>query len=51
MDFVASLALIAPEIVLSLSGLVLLLVAAWAGDAANGAAAARSASDATRVRA
>src|SRR5688572_2417217 len=32
MDFAASLALIIPEIVLSLSGLVLLLVAAWAGD-------------------
>ncbi len=32
MDFAASLALIVPEIVLSLSGLVLLLVAAWAGD-------------------
>jgi NADH-quinone oxidoreductase subunit N len=32
MDFAASLALIAPEIVLSVSGLVLLLVAAWAGD-------------------
>jgi NADH-quinone oxidoreductase subunit N len=34
MDFAASLALIAPEIVLSVSGLVLLLVAAWAGDRA-----------------
>src|SRR5687768_1489028 len=32
MDFTASLALIVPEIVLSLSGLALLLVAAWAGD-------------------
>ena len=32
MDFAASLALVAPEIVLSVSGLVLLLVAAWAGD-------------------
>jgi NADH-quinone oxidoreductase subunit N len=32
MDFAASLALIAPEIALSVSGLVLLLVAAWAGD-------------------
>ena len=32
MDLTASLALIVPEIVLSLSGLVLLLVAAWAGD-------------------
>jgi NADH-quinone oxidoreductase subunit N len=32
MDLASSLALIAPEIVLSLSGLVLLLVAAWAGD-------------------
>jgi NADH-quinone oxidoreductase subunit N len=37
MDFAASLALIAPEIVLSLSGLVLLLVAAWAGDKASSA--------------
>src|SRR5690606_30654063 len=34
MDFAASLALILPEIVLSLSGLALLLVAAWAGDKA-----------------
>ncbi len=34
MDFAASLTLIAPEIVLSLSSLVLLLVAAWAGDRA-----------------
>jgi NADH-quinone oxidoreductase subunit N len=32
MDFATDLALIAPEIVLSVSGLVLLLVAAWAGD-------------------
>ena len=32
MDFAASLSLILPEIVLSLSGLALLLVAAWAGD-------------------
>ncbi|WP_347303745.1 NADH-quinone oxidoreductase subunit NuoN [Croceibacterium sp. TMG7-5b_MA50] len=32
MDFSTSFALIAPELVLSLSGLVLLLVAAWAGD-------------------
>lgn len=32
MDFAASLRLVAPEIVLSVSGLVLLLVAAWAGD-------------------
>jgi NADH-quinone oxidoreductase subunit N len=32
MDFAGSLALILPEIVLSVSGLVLLLVAAWAGD-------------------
>jgi len=32
MDLLPSLALIMPEIVLSLSGLVLLLVAAWAGD-------------------
>lgn len=37
MDFAASLALIVPEIVLSLSGLVLLLVAAWAGDKASSA--------------
>jgi len=35
MDFGASLGLIAPEIVLSLSGLVLLLVAGWAGDKAS----------------
>src|SRR5690606_32436924 len=34
MDFAASLSLILPEIVLSVSGLVLLLVAAWAGDKA-----------------
>jgi NADH-quinone oxidoreductase subunit N len=34
MDFSTSLALIAPELVLSLSGLALLLVAAWAGDRA-----------------
>ena len=32
MDYATSLALIAPEIVLSLSGLVLLLLAAWGGD-------------------
>jgi len=32
MDFVASLTLITPELILSVSGLVLLLVAAWAGD-------------------
>ena len=37
MDFAASLALIVPEIVLSLSGLALLLVAAWAGDKASSA--------------
>jgi NADH-quinone oxidoreductase subunit N len=37
MDFSASLALIVPEIVLSLSGLVLLLAAAWAGDKASSA--------------
>ena len=37
MDFAVSLSLIVPEIVLSLSGLVLLLVAAWAGDRASGA--------------
>ena len=35
MDFVASLTLITPEIILSVSGLVLLLVAAWAGDRAS----------------
>src|SRR5687768_14140547 len=32
MEFAASLALIVPEIVLSLAGLVLLLAGAWAGD-------------------
>ncbi|HEY6815150.1 MAG TPA: NADH-quinone oxidoreductase subunit NuoN [Croceibacterium sp.] len=37
MDFAASLALIVPEIVLSLSGLALLLVAAWGGDKASSA--------------
>ncbi len=37
MDFTASLSLIVPEIVLSLSGLVLLLAAAWAGDKASSA--------------
>jgi NADH-quinone oxidoreductase subunit N len=37
MLFVESLALIIPEIVLSLSGLVLLLVAAWAGDKSSSA--------------
>lgn len=35
MDFATSLALIAPEITLSVSGLVLLLVAAWMGDKAS----------------
>ena len=35
MEFAASLNLIAPEILLSLSGLALLLVAAWAGDKAS----------------
>ncbi|AKH41677.1 NADH-quinone oxidoreductase subunit N [Altererythrobacter atlanticus] len=35
MEFKASLALIAPEILLSLSGLALLLVAAWSGDKAS----------------
>ena len=35
MDFVASLTLITPEIILSVSGLVLLLLAAWAGDRAS----------------
>ena len=34
MDFAASLSLIVPEIVLSLSGLAMLLVAAWGGDRA-----------------
>ena len=37
MDFAASLALVVPEIVLSLTGLALLLVAAWAGDKASSA--------------
>ncbi len=37
MDFAASLSLIAPEIILSVSGLVLLLVAAWVGDKASSA--------------
>src|SRR6478736_3161737 len=37
MDFTASLALIVPEIVLSLAGLALLLVAAWGGDKASSA--------------
>ncbi len=37
MDFAASLALIVPEIVLSIAGLVLLLVAAWGGDKASSA--------------
>ena len=35
MDFQHSLSLIAPEIVLSLSGLALLLAAAWLGDKAS----------------
>ena len=35
MDFQHSLTLIAPEIVLSLSGLALLLAAAWLGDKAS----------------
>ena len=35
MEFKSSLALILPEILLSISGLVLLLVAAWAGDKAS----------------
>src|SRR5690349_10846995 len=35
MDFAASLGLIVPETVLSLAGLALLLVAAWAGDKAS----------------
>ncbi|MXO65993.1 NADH-quinone oxidoreductase subunit NuoN [Altericroceibacterium endophyticum] len=35
MEFKTSLGLIAPEILLSISGLVLLLVAAWAGDKAS----------------
>src|SRR5690606_12423423 len=37
MDLAASLSLIAPEIVLSVSGLILLLVAAWVGDKASSA--------------
>ena len=37
MDFAVSLSLILPEIVLSLSALLLLLVAAWVGDRASGA--------------
>jgi NADH-quinone oxidoreductase subunit N len=37
MDFASSLALISPELVLSLSGLVLLLVGAWGGDRTAGA--------------
>jgi len=37
MDCAVSLSLIVPEIVLSLSGLALLLVAAWGGDKASGA--------------
>jgi NADH-quinone oxidoreductase subunit N len=35
MDFSASLGLVAPEVLLSVAGLVLLLVAAWAGDKAS----------------
>ncbi|MCP9223323.1 NADH-quinone oxidoreductase subunit NuoN [Erythrobacter sp. LQ02-29] len=35
MDFGSSLSLIVPELLLSLSGLALLLVAAWAGDGAS----------------
>ena len=35
MDFAASLKLIAPELLMSVSGLVLLLVSAWAGDKAS----------------
>jgi NADH-quinone oxidoreductase subunit N len=35
MDFTASLRLVAPEILLSVAGLVLLLAAAWAGDKAS----------------
>jgi len=37
MDFAGSLHLILPEIILSVSGLVLLLVAGWAGDKASSA--------------
>src|SRR6187399_1279657 len=37
MDYAASLALIVPEIVLSLAALALLLVAAWSGDKASSA--------------
>lgn len=40
MDFATSLTLVLPEIVLSLSGLALLLVAAWGGDRAYGAISA-----------
>ena len=32
MDFAASFALVMPELVLTVAGLVLLLVAAWGGD-------------------
>ncbi len=35
MDFNASLRLVAPEMLLSVAGLVLLLAAAWAGDKAS----------------
>lgn len=35
MEFKASLALVAPEVVLSIAGLLLLLAAAWAGDKAS----------------
>jgi len=39
MDFATSFGLIAPELLLTGAGLVLLLVAAWAGDKASGAVA------------
>lgn len=42
MDLTISLALVAPEIVLSLSGLVLLLFAAWSGQGEGGDAASRA---------
>ncbi len=35
MDFAASLSLVAPEVLLSVSGLLLLLAAAWSGDKAS----------------
>lgn len=35
MDIARSLALTAPEVLISISGLVLLLIAAWGGDKAS----------------